>query len=90
MLRICGRNLVRVSKGISFEFKSIFIPFVAACSAVLYDIVSSCYCRILHGIELPIVCVERPFLIETYKDNVFKTKFKLRTGSVNVPQIVDY
>jgi hypothetical protein len=83
-------NLVRVSKGISFEFKSVFILFIAAYSAVLYDVVSSYYCRILHGIELPIVCWKTFPKIETYEDNALKTKFKLRTGSVHVHHIVAY
>lgn len=71
--RLCGKpqrclgyavgNLVRVSKGVSFEFKSILLPLIAAYSAVLCDVVSSHYYRILREIELPVVCAERPFPI---------------------------
>lgn len=80
-------NLVRVSKGLSFEFKSILFPLMAAHSAVLCDVVSGHY-KILREIELPVVYVERPF--PKSRHNAFRTNFKLRTSSIDLPQIVAY
>jgi len=67
---------------------SILFPLTAAHSAVLCDVVSGHYYRILREIELPVVCVERPF--PKSRHNTFRTKFNLGTSSINLPQIMAY